>query len=320
MKTILVVGGAGYVGSHVNKLLKSSHYQSIVFDNFSRGSKKTIENTFFCEGDLQNLQNLEEVFSQFSFSAVMHFAAFTDVGESILDPAKYYKNNVVNTLNLLETMRKFHVNKLVFSSSAAIFGLPQEKLIKEDHPVHPINPYGRTKLMIEEILHDYSNAYNFRSISLRYFNAAGGDPEKKIKYYVTKPNNLIPIVLNALKNDHSVIINGTDYPTVDGTCIRDYIHIDDLGQAHLLALEKLLNEGSTDFYNLGNGRGYSVKEVIASAEKITGLKAKTVEGPRRPGDPPYLLADSQKAIVHLGWQPKYPDLDIMIEHAWKALP
>jgi len=319
-KTILVVGGAGYIGSQVNKLLNQRGYHTVVFDNLSRGNKNAVIAGDFALGDMANLADLENVFHSYKIHAVMHFAAFTDVGESFIHPSRYYQNNVVNTLNLLNTMLQHHVKYFIFSSSAAIFGLPQEKSINEEHPTLPINPYGHTKLMVETILKDFDHAYGLKSCCLRYFNAAGGDPEGAIKSFKRKETNLIPLVLRSLQDPNGKItIYGIDYPTIDGTCIRDYIHVYDLSEAHITGMEKLLAGTPSSFYNLGNGNGYSVREVIQAAEKVTGLPVNVVEGDRRPGDPSVLVANAQKAHKELNWKPKYPDLEKMIQHAWQAM-
>jgi UDP-glucose 4-epimerase len=319
-KKVLVVGGAGFIGSHVNKMLQKRGYETIILDNLSSGDPKTVLAGQFIEGDMANRSLLEKIFTKQRIEAVMHFGALTDVGESVLNPSIYYMNNVVNTLLLLEMMRKHNIKYFIFSSSAAIFGNPQEKYINETHPKVPINPYGQSKLMIETILQDFEKAYGLKFACLRYFNAAGGDPEGEIKNYKKKETNLIPIILKSLKNGTGKItIFGTDYNTPDGTCIRDYIHIDDLGSAHLKAMEKLFEGSSSLRYNLGNGKGFSVKEVIAAVEKTTGKKIIISEGRRRLGDPAFLLANSEKAFKEIGWKPQYPDLETMIEHAWKAI-
>ncbi|MBA3816866.1 MAG: UDP-glucose 4-epimerase GalE [Parachlamydiaceae bacterium] len=319
--SILVVGGAGFIGLHVNKMLNAHGYNTVIFDDLSQGNRQAIKWGIFSEGSLNYKENIEKVFSENSIQAVMHFAALTDVGESVNDPAKYYTQNVVNTLNLLEVMRLHEVKTIVFSSSAAIFGIPHSPHIDETHACVPINPYGKSKLIIETILSDYDVAYGLKSSSLRYFNAAGGDPDGEIKNYKHKENNLIPIILRSLLNSKSspVTIFGTDYPTADGTCIRDYIHVNDLASAHILAMEYLLKENHSSHYNLGNGNGFSVWEVINSVERVTGKKVNVIEGARRPGDPPILVADSQKAMRELGWYGKYTELDTMVAHAWKAL-
>lgn len=320
-KTILITGGAGFIGSHVNKLLHQSGYDTIVVDDLSRGNSLAVLYGTFIEGNIGNSSLLDRIFDQHKIAAVMHFAAFTDVGESMHRPDIYYQNNVVQTLTLLRTMLKHQVRNFIFSSSAAIFGIPQEgKLVKENDPCNPINPYGRSKLIVEQILQDFDHAYHLKSICLRYFNAAGGDPEAEIRNYKSKESNLIPVILQSLKQPNGKFtIFGTNYPTPDGTCIRDYVHIWDLGKAHIQAMEKIMNGAPSTSYNLGNGQGFSVREVIAAAEKVTGLKVNVVEGDRRAGDPSILIADSHKAHQELNWKPQYPDLEAMVRHAWQAL-
>lgn len=319
-KTVLIVGGAGYIGSHVNKLLDDAGYQTIILDNLSTGNRNAIVRGTFIEGDMANSELLNEIFQTHKIDAVMHFAAFIDVGESIVQPLKYYHNNVCNTLNLLNAMQRNDVKTFIFSSTAAIFGMPHEKFISEDHPKMPINPYGESKLMVEKILKDFEDAYGIHSCCLRYFNAAGGDPDGEVKNYKKKESNLIPVILRSLKHgDHSMTIFGSDYPTPDGTCVRDYIHILDLGQAHIQAMEQLWEGKPSCCFNLGNGNGFSVREVILAAEKITKIPVKAVVGKRRGGDASILVADSKKAFKELGWEPKYPDLEKMITHAWNAL-
>jgi UDP-glucose 4-epimerase len=319
-KTILVAGGAGYIGAHVNKILQKTDYQTIVLDNLSRGHEKNVVQGQFIKGNIQDSELLSHIFTNNKIDCVMHFAACIDVGESVIDPAKYYQNNVSATLNLLESMIKHKVLKFVFSSTAAIFGIPQEKVIRESHPKNPISPYGSSKLIVEGMLADFDKAYGLKSCTLRYFNAAGGDPESEIKYCEKKESNLIPIILKSLKSPSgSITIFGTDYETPDGTCIRDYIHVNDLASAHILGMEKLFNENESANYNLGNGHGFSVREVIQAAEKVTGLKVNAINGARRLGDPAYLVANSDKAKEELGWRPKYGALEQMIEHAWLAM-
>ena len=319
-KQILVVGGAGYIGSVVNKMLHQAGYQTIVLDNLSRGNRKAVTKGLFIQGDMADSHELDNIFKHHSIDAVMHFAALIDVGESVSNPAKYYHNNVANTLNLLEAMRRHGVLTFIFSSSAAIFGVPEQPYLTESHPCLPINPYGQTKLIVEGMLKNFDHAYGMKSCCLRYFNAAGGDPDGEIKIYPRKETNLIPIVLKSLKDPKGAItIFGTDYPTRDGTCVRDYIHVADLGTAHITAMEKLFQGEPSACFNLGNGQGFTVREVIHAAEKVTGLPVNVIEGPRRPGDPPTLLADSHKAQQELPWKARYPSLEEMITHAWKAL-
>lgn len=316
--TILIIGGAGFIGSIVNKLLIEKGFNTIILDNLSQGACEALIGGTFILGDLGCREDLDKIFSHYKVDAVMHFAAFTDVGESVIDPAKYYENNVASTLTLLKAVRDWKIKYFIFSSSAAVYGLPQSEIITEEHPCAPINPYGTTKLMVEKILSDWDVAYGLKYTALRYFNAAGGDPDAQIKNYKKKENNLIPLVLRSLLNGSQVTLFGNDWPTKDGTCIRDYIHVWDLATAHLLALERLMNGEPSAIYNLGNGKGYSVKEVIQAAEKITGLSVKVNIGPRRPGDPPFLVASSSKAQKELHWKPEYPDLESMVDHAWKS--
>lgn len=317
-KKVLIVGGAGFIGSLVNKLLHDQGYETVIFDDLSNGYRQRVKWGQLVEGSLGNLQSLENLFSASSFDAVMHFAGLINVGESVINPSQYYENNVTFTLQLLDVMRQWGIKNFIFSSTAAVYGIPEVKYINENHPLHPINPYGRSKWMVENILEDFDAAYGMKSIKLRYFNAAGGDPEGKIMNPFQKTSNLIPIVLQAIKNDQPVTIFGHDYPTPDGTCIRDYIHIYDLATAHIAAMEKLFQGGNSEVYNLGNGEGFSVREVIKAAEKVTGKTIQIIEGARRTGDPAYLLADAKKAQSQLQWKIKYPRLEEMIEHAWRT--
>lgn len=316
---ILVTGGAGFIGSYVNKLLSLAGYNTLVIDDLSRGNEKAIRSGRFIQGNIGDPQLLHSVFQNTPIKAVIHLAAFTDVGESVQNPEIYYQNNVSYTLSLLHAMNKYGIKTFIFSSSAAIFGLPHQPIITESHPTHPINPYGETKLMIEKILQDYSIAYGLKYSCLRYFNAAGGDPDGEIKNYKTKENNLIPLALRNLQSSTPITIFGTDYPTPDGTCIRDYVHVHDLGQAHILAMQRLFAGEPSDSYNLGNGQGFSVRQVLDAVEKATGRPLNKIEGSRRPGDPPILVADATKARQKLGWTPLYSSLEVMVEHAWKAL-
>lgn len=319
-KKILVVGGAGFIGSHVNKQLNLAGYETVIFDNLSRGDARAVTRGSFVQGDMADEKELTSLFEMHAFSAVMHFAALTDVGESVLNPSLYYANNVFCTLNLLECMLKHHVKRLIFSSTAAVYGTPQEPFIRESSACLPINPYGRSKLMAEQIMQDFEKAYGLRYCALRYFNAAGGDPDGEIKNYKKKENNLIPLALRSLlSSDGKVTLFGTDYDTPDGTCIRDYIHVEDLGSAHILAMERLLDGGPSDIYNLGNGNGFSVKEVLAAVEKVTGHRLNVVEGGRREGDPAILVANAEKAHQSLAWTPKHTSLEEMVEHAWKGM-
>jgi UDP-glucose 4-epimerase len=315
---ILIVGGAGYIGSHINKELNRQEYETIVFDNLSFGHHKFVKWGIFERGDLGNIDDIRTVFKKYPIEAVMHFASFTYVGESVEDPQKYYLNNLRNTLNLLQVMLEEGVKYFVFSSTCATYGTPQEIPITENHPQKPINPYGKGKLMVEQVLEDYSQAYALKYVSLRYFNAAGADPEAEIGEAHKPETHLIPLILDAASGKRDTIqIFGTDYPTPDGTCIRDYIHVMDLAYAHIKALKYLQEDNSSDVFNLGNGQGFSVKEVIETSQKVTGNKINIEEVERRPGDPPVLVGSSTKAQEVLGWHPKYPDLFTIIKTAWK---
>ena len=318
MENILIVGGAGYIGSHMCKYLANNGYNPIVFDNLVYGHRQAVRFGPFIEGSIGDSKLIRHLLSEYRIAAVMHFAAFCYVGESVTEPAKYYRNNVVNTFNLLEAMVEKNVNNFIFSSSCATYGEPAEIPITEQHPQNPINPYGRTKFMVEQILDDFKDAYGLESVCLRYFNAAGADPDGELGEDHEPETHLIPLVLQtAIGQTAAINIFGDDYPTRDGTCIRDYIHINDLAQAHFLALEKLLNGQPGGKYNLGNGNGYSVKEVIKVARNITGkpIPSKIVE--RRPGDPAILIGSSEKAVRELGWKPQFSNLDTIIETAWR---
>ncbi|MFP4081629.1 MAG: UDP-glucose 4-epimerase GalE [Candidatus Aminicenantes bacterium] len=315
---ILIAGGAGYIGSHANKLLNQKGYQTVVLDNLATGHREFVKWGEFFLGDLADKEKMRRCFKKYPVEAVMHFSAFAYVGESVLHPDKYYKNNVINTLNLLEVMREFKVPYFIFSSSCAVYGEPQKLPLSEDHPRKPVNPYGRTKFMVEEILKDYDRAYGMKHINLRYFNAAGADPDGDIGESHDPETHLIPLALQAASGIHPDIkLFGTDYPTKDGTCIRDFIHVTDLADAHIKALEHLRSTQRSGSFNLGNGKGYSVSEVLNMAGEVSGKKIKIVETERRPGDPPELVSDNQKAARVLGWQPRYPDLRVIMETAWK---
>ena len=318
---ILVTGGAGYIGSHAVLTLQNAGYEVIVLDNLVYGHQDLVEKVLQAKlivGDTCDRALLQQVFSQYKIDAVMHFAAYAYVGESVTKPAKYYQNNVVGTLTLLEAMLEAGVNNFVFSSTCATYGVPDSVPIKEEQPQNPINPYGATKLMVERMLQDFARAYDFRSVCLRYFNAAGADPEARLGEDHNPETHLIPLVLQtALGHRESISIFGTDYDTPDGSCVRDYIHILDIAQAHILALEYLLQDGKTDVFNLGNGNGFSVKEVIETARKVTGKEIKVQMSDRRPGDPPILVGSGAKARNILGWQPQYSNLEDIIAHAWQ---
>lgn len=314
---ILIVGGAGYIGSHVNKFLTKKGYKTIVFDNLITGHLDFVKWGKFYKGDLANISDLEKVFKENTIEAVMHFSAFAYVGESVKNPSKYYINNVSNTINLLEMMLKYHVKYFIFSSTCATYGNPVNIPIDERHIQNPVNPYGRTKLIVEQILSDYENAYGIKYVNLRYFNASGADTDLEIGERHDPETHLIPLAIyNAIGINESITIFGTDYPTRDGTCIRDYIHVEDLAYAHWLALEYLKSNNKSDSFNLGNGNGFSVKEIIDVVQKVSGRKLNIINGKRREGDPPVLISSSQKAKEILGWSPKFKDIEKIIETAY----
>lgn len=316
MKNILVVGGAGYIGSHTVKMLAEKGYNPVVYDNLSKGHKEAVEGFAFEEGDLGDKARLSEVFKKHHIEAVMHFAAFIEVGESVKEPSKYYHNNVAKVLNLLDAMKENNVKYFVFSSTAATFGEPVKNKIDETHPQLPINPYGNTKLMVEKMLEDFDRAYSLKAVALRYFNASGADDSGRIGESHSPETHLIPLVLQAAAGKRpSIKIFGNDYPTPDGTCIRDYVHVNDLARAHILALEKMEKENKSLRYNLGSGSGYSVAELIQEAKSVTGIDFKVETEGRRAGDPAVLVADPAKAERELGWKPQY-GLRKIIETAW----
>ncbi len=315
---ILVCGGAGYIGSHINKELHKEGYETVVFDNLIYGHREAVKWGSFIEGDLKNTEDIEECFKRFKIDAVFHFAAYAYVGESVTDPEKYYYNNVANTLNLLKVMRKYACNKIIFSSTCATYGEPERVPITEDMPQNPINPYGATKLMMERIFKDYHRAYGLEYAVLRYFNAAGCDPDGEIGESHDPETHIIPLVLDAAGGQRPDIkVFGTDYDTKDGSCIRDYIHVTDLASAHLLALHHLEDGKESDFFNLGNAKGTSVLEVIDSVKRVTGKDFKVTLSERRPGDPAVLVGSSEKAAKILNWKPRFADIDTIVEHAWK---
>ncbi len=316
--SILVVGGAGYIGSHMAKMLVQSGHEVIILDNLSTGFRDAARYGRLIEGDLADQALLDRIFAEDDIAAVLHFAALSQVGESMREPARYYRNNVANTQNLLDAMLRHGVRRFIFSSTAAIFGDPEAPLIDEQHPQRPINPYGRSKRMVEEMLVDYDSAYSLRSVCLRYFNAAGADPEGELGERHYPESHLIPLVLQAASGRRDrIAIYGNDYSTPDGTCIRDYIHVWDLCSVHLLALEHLLADGESDAFNLGNGTGFSVQEVIDTARQVTGKTIPSLVQKRRPGDPAVLVTDSAKARTTLGWAPRFDTLDTIIAHAWE---
>ena len=319
MTKVFVSGGAGYIGSHVVKLLGERGYDILVYDNLYSGHKEAVLYGEFVKGDIGDKEKLKEVIKNFKPDIVMHFAAYIEVAESMFKPLKYYHNNTCNALNLIKTMNECNVNNFIFSSTAATYGNPEKMPITEDFPLNPINPYGQSKAFFEKILKDFSEAEkNFNYVSLRYFNVAGADVEGKIGQKYRNPTHLITRAVKTAKGEYDYLeIYGTDYPTRDGTCIRDYIHVMDLAEAHIFALEFLLNEKKSNIFNLGYGHGFTVKEVVDTAKKVTGVNFKVIETDRRPGDPAELIADNKKIKKILGWQPKYDNLEKIIETAWK---
>lgn len=319
---VLVVGGAGYIGSHMVKMLANSGHEVVVLDNLSTGFRDSVKYGKLIIGDLADIQQLENLFVEHKFDAVFHFAGSSLVNESMSFPAKYYCNNVSNTLNLLDIMIRHNVKNFIFSSTAATFGEPVYSPIDEKHPQNPINPYGSSKLMVEGVLKDYAFAYGLNSVCLRYFNACGADPEGELGELHDPETHLIPLILQAASGRrNSISIFGRDYDTEDGSCIRDYIHIIDLCMAHALALEYIFSgkaQGAFAF-NLGNGQGFSVKQVIDTVQKVVsidGYDFKVEDGMRRSGDPAVLVADASLARETLGWEPKYSDLETIVRHAW----
>jgi len=314
---ILVIGGAGYIGSHMVLDLLRAGYPVVTLDDLSRGHRELVPGGDFVEGDLGNPAVLEQLFSQHPIKAVMHFAAHSQVGESVQQPLEYYRNNVANTITLLQGMQQAGIEHFIFSSTAAVYGEPEKTPITEDHPCSPTNPYGNTKLAVERILYDVSNASGLNYSVLRYFNAAGADAEAAIGERHQPETHLIPLVLQVATGEReSISIFGDNYPTTDGTCQRDYIHVSDLTQAHLLALESLFNGAGNSTYNLGNSTGYSVRQIIDAARQITGHPIPTIMADRREGDPAILIADSSRIRTALGWQPRYENIEDIIRTAW----
>jgi UDP-glucose 4-epimerase len=318
---ILVTGGAGYIGSHAVLALQRAGYGVVVLDSLEYGHRELVEDILKVElvvGDINDRTTLDQLFATHNIAAVIHLAAYIAVGESVSEPAKYYGNNVSGTLTLLNAMLAAQVNKIVFASTCSIFGMPKQVPMTEDHPQDPINPYATTKWMVERMLADFDRAYNLRSVVFRFFNASGANPEGLIGEDHNPETHLIPLVLlTALGKRESISIWGTDYPTPDGTCLRDYIHVSDLAHAHLLGVEYLLEGGKSEAFNLGNGNGFSVRQVIETARTVTDRDIKVVECDRRPGDPPILVGSSDKAKKILGWCPQYPDLSKIISDAWQ---
>ncbi len=314
---VLVVGGAGYIGSHMVKDLLDAGYGVITLDDLSTGHRELLPGGEFIEGSLGDKVLLDKLFSTHKISAVMHFAAFSLVGESVKKPLKYYRNNMAATAELLDSIIRHNVKRFIFSSTAAVYGEPVEIPITESHPCNPTNPYGASKIAVERMLKDCDSAYGLKYISLRYFNASGADESGEIGERHTNETHLIPLILEvATGRRENIKIFGTNYPTPDGTCIRDYIHVSDLTIAHLLALKALLSGGDSAIYNLGNNRGYSVREVIELARKVTGKPIPAIEADKRPGDPAILIASSDNIKERLGWKAEYEDLETIIKTAW----
>lgn len=318
MSLVLVVGAAGFIGSHMVQMLLAEGHDVVCFDNLSTGFRESLLGATFVQGDLAKQSDLDAVFQSYQFDGVMQFASSIQVGESLQHPAKYYRNNLVNTLNLLDAMVRHDVRRLVFSSSAAVYGEPSVNPIDERHALSPLSPYGQSKLMVERILSDYERAYGLKSVALRYFNAAGADPGGKLGERHDPETHLIPLALQAISGRAGKLtLFGDDYATPDGSCIRDYVHVVDLCHAHSLALESLLNGEPGAPLNLGNGSGFSVREVLRTISAVTGHSVPHRWGPRRAGDPACLVADAGLAKCQLGWTPQHSDLETIIAHAWK---
>jgi len=313
---ILVTGGAGYIGSHTVKAIAEAGHNAVVADNLEKGHDWAVQWGSFEFCQLSDPAAIDAIFKRHTIDAVIHFAAYIEVGESMQNPGKYFRNNVGCTLNVLDAMQRAGVRHIVFSSTAAVYGTPLQVPIPETHPKNPVNAYGETKLMVERMLDWYGECHGFAAAKLRYFNAAGADAEARIGEAHSPESHLIPLILAAAHGHRPAIsIFGTDYPTLDGTCIRDYIHVDDLAQAHLLALDRIRSTNASCEYNLGTGRGASVRQVVAAVEQATGLTVPVQESPRRPGDPAELIADPSKAMAELGWQPMSSDLTNIVESA-----
>lgn len=318
MARLLVVGGCGYIGSHTVKRLLQAGHQVIVLDDLSSGFRDSLVGGTLVIGDCGDRVQLDRLFSSYSFDGVLHFASLIQVGESVTDPGKYYLCNAVKTLTLLQAMKDHGIGPLVFSSTAAVYGEPKAIPLSESHPRVPLNPYGTSKLMVEHMLRDFARAYGLRSVALRYFNAAGADPLARIGERHAPETHLIPLALqSAMGIRGSLKVYGRDYATPDGTCIRDYVHVDDLAEAHLLALEYLWQGGGRAAFNLGNGDGFSVQQVLDTIENVVGRAVPFENVSRRNGDPARLVADAHRARSELGWSPRYAELDTIIAHAWR---
>lgn len=314
----LVVGGAGYIGSHMVKQLLGAGHELVVADNFSTGHRSALTGGSLVELNIADAQALDALFAGHHFDAVFHFASFIQVGESVAEPAKYYQNNLAATLTLLQAMVRAEVKHFIFSSTAAVYGDPLYVPIDEQHPKAAINPYGRSKWMVEQMLEDFDRAYGLKSVCLRYFNAAGADPEGQLGERHEPETHLLPLILQAASGRRpSITVFGRDYDTPDGTCIRDYVHVADLVAAHALAVDYLLEGGASTAFNLGNGQGFSVQQVIDTVRQVTGQDICVSEAPRRAGDPPRLVADPRRAQALLGWQPRFASLEQIVTHAWK---
>ncbi len=319
-RTILVTGGAGYIGSHAVLALQGAGFDVLVYDNLSYGHAELIQGlgVELIVGDTGDRQKLDQLFAEREIAAVMHFAAFIAVGESMQKPGIYYQNNVANTLTLLEAMVMAGIKKFVFSSTCAVYGMPKEIPMAENHPINPLSPYAASKRMVEQILADFDQAYGLKSVIFRYFNASGAEPQGRLGEDHNPETHLIPLaLLTALKKRSQLAIFGTDYETPDGTALRDYIHVCDLADAHILGLQYLLQGGNSNLFNLGNGNGFSVRQVIETAKEVTGLDIPYQECPRRAGDAPILVGSNDKAKKVLGWNPQYPELATIIDHAWQ---
>ncbi|MEI9970909.1 MAG: UDP-glucose 4-epimerase GalE [Ignavibacteriota bacterium] len=315
-KRILVTGGAGYIGSHTVRLLLEQGHEVTVVDNLSKGYRHNVPAKILYKLDISDTKALKELMRQARCEAVIHFAAFIAVGESMREPERYFANNTAGSLSLLTAMLETGVKHIVFSSTAAVYGEPASSPILETFPIQPVNPYGESKVMVETLLRWFDRIHHITSVCLRYFNACGADPEGHLGEEHEPETHLIPLILRAVTSGKPITVFGDDYDTPDGTCIRDYIHVNDLAQAHILALDYLIGGGASEQFNVGTGTGHSVKEMITATEAVTGQKVPFIMGARREGDPPRLVADSTKLRGKLGWEPRYPDLNAIIEHAW----